>query len=219
MAEVKLLGPELLQARSDTIIKGVNTAFSHGLNKAAIRQLQVENPTQHRNMFEVYLGLKSIFIDLSTPDVSQPSVFKTYCDPYGSDFLQYFPKAKDTGVPILYDRGVGEIWNPDMVGEILSENLSLLGKHHLDPNDPVGFANFLLYTDTLTATHKHKVLQGVLFGYPKEMLKHSLRDAQPEAARRTFETLRDLADWEDKSIKKQYEESGLDGKLERLLAP
>lgn len=161
MAE-KIIPAEILQQRSDTIILGMRRMVKAGADPKFLRYLEDDSPRKHRDLIQVYLGIKPCATQLI-------DVFDFYS--VGDDlddmgYLEYFPQEKDTGVKVSVHGYSCSVWNPDLVTEVLEEHNDLKAMVHVSPADHKGFGKFI---DSLYFGKKREdfVLHGIILGYPR----------------------------------------------------
>lgn len=166
MAE-RLVTPEILQARSDAIIKGIQRSIDNGLDPSKLQEIENNHRSRlhHRDLFGLYLGLKPLFREFGP--LGTPSVYGTYNPDDANAYLQYLPQEKDTGIRTLWDKRC--VWNPALVASIFEENSELIpGNVYVNPYDTGWFSNLVIHLHEPYAPEEARVLLGLIYGYPKD---------------------------------------------------
>lgn len=163
MAE-RLVTPEILQTRSDAIIKGIQRAIDNGLNPSKLREIEINQRSKlhHRELLGVSLGLKPLFAEFGPQGT--PSVYGTYS-------FSSFPQEKDKGIETSWHNGF--VWNPAMVNTVFQGHKELIPDNvYVNPYNKKWFSNLLaslqLFASEPNAPEQANVLLGLLYGYPKE---------------------------------------------------
>lgn len=162
----RFVTPEILQTRSDAIIKGIQRGIDNGLDPRELQEIEGHQWSRwhHRDLFGVYLGLKPLFKEFGPHGI--PQVYKTY-KPDGTDtYLKYLPKEKDTGIRTLWDNGC--VWNPAMVASVFEEHPAIFPDNaYLNPYDKEWFSNLIIDLHKPNMPEEVEVLAGLLYGYPE----------------------------------------------------
>lgn len=162
----RLVTPEILQARSDAIIKGIQRAIDNGLDPHKLKEIENHQWSRwhHRDLFGVYLGIKPLFKEFGPDGI--PHVYKTYKPDDTDTYLQYLPQEKDTGIRALWDNGF--VWNPAMAVSIFEEHQDILPDNfNLNPYDKEWFLNLIINLHEPNIPEEAEVLLGLLYGYPE----------------------------------------------------
>lgn len=152
--------PEILQQQSDSIILGMRRMIQSGLKPEEIAFLERDEPRKHRDLIQVYLGIKPAASHLDDP-------FSVYDSFDGTDYFEHFPKKKDAGIEVLRNSFVdgGIVWNPALVQHVLTENADLPEVREIDGSkDSVE----RFFGDLERGREKSRlIVNGILLGYPR----------------------------------------------------
>lgn len=164
----RALSVEILQQRSDAIILGMRKAVDNGMNPKFFRHLEDGNPRKHRDLVQVYLGIKPCATYLT--DVMDYYDTKPYGQRDNIGHLKFFPTADDTGITVLTDSVSCSVWNPEQVTEILANHRDLKDRVQTNPSNRDEFGDLLgSFYDSVRA--EDILLQGVILGYPRSAVE------------------------------------------------
>lgn len=157
--------PEILQARSDAFVTGVESAFKSGLSPQNLIDLEQGYLRYHQDMQRVFLrinkpaatGMDRVFHAYRTAEV---------------DYIPLLPLTSLPDIDIRYHPTGFNLWNLKDVREVMGR-LAIPGDERTErlvknPEDP-RFGNFLNFISSEMANYGGlKILFGVLVGIPEE---------------------------------------------------
>lgn len=162
---------DVLQMRADLLIEGLQRMFDNGLELEQIIALEQENPRAHRDMLQVYLGLKPAATFLHP--VEKAYSWKRWSDKGNRSTntagFEFFPQQQDSRITVL--RATGIMWNPHLVEQVLLDNLDITQnlRHQLPTpyGDQYGFSSELARICSDGNSSTNHLLAGLLLGYPR----------------------------------------------------
>lgn len=157
------LAPELLQSRSDAIIASYRKMFDAGLSPDTLRAIEAEYPREHRDMLQVFLGLKPVagFLQTVIPRFLQED-----------NYLSFFPGERQLGIEVMSDVN-GCVWNPKQVEKIFRDTknreavLAVNSFGEIPHPRSMFFSQFLAFVSRPDIGEQPIFLAGLLYGYPR----------------------------------------------------
>lgn len=164
-AQERGLTPELLQARADAIITSYQRMIGAGLPVDGLRAMERQYPREHRDMLQVFLGLKPVAGFLK--DAVLPFFLKD------DNYFRFMPTERGIGIYVMADTR-GCVWSPAMVekigrdrkNEALIRQLLIQNVGFANPYSP-SFCPFFQELSSSSIGQAGTALAGQMYGFPR----------------------------------------------------
>lgn len=158
------LEPQVLRARVNSLMEGINEGAGHALDIGSLRELDRLTHERHEDLLMVHLGMKPM-----------ATFFEPVIDirrRFGESYISKLAKPE-----MRMSTSGDAIWNPEFVEEVLVDNNDLLNRSldyypdlssRLVSPQSSDFIRFVRMASNMHDLKEAIALEGVMHGYPRE---------------------------------------------------